>query len=143
MIDTVLILQHPINEADARNFGKKGNHGVQDMGPGGIINAYDWRVWSGSGFGRRLQNSLNAGNGYAFEVSDMGQYVSVRASYHCHGTGKTISKTFIIAFDDPKWGDGKIFATSTKWRTISNVDQAASYINQAIRSYTGAATSGN
>jgi hypothetical protein len=69
--------------------------------------------------------------------------VVVKASYHCSGTGKTISKTFAITFDDPKLGNGSIYATSTKWRTFTNPDQAASYINSVIRSLTGPAESGN
>lgn len=142
METTFLKLVCPINE-DLRTVGRTDATGAVDKGPSGIINKYDWRVWNGAAFGRQLQGMLRSGGGYNFEVTDMGQYVACRASYHCVSTGKSISKVFIVAFDNPKLGDGKVFATSTKWRTISTVQQAANYINSAIRSYQGWAESGN
>lgn len=130
-----LIITQPINEADdGRVLGRSGATGAVDKGPGGQPGRYDWRLWTGSGYGRRLQSSLSGGNGYSYEVTDMGKYVVVRGSFHNLGTGKTISKTFVIAFENPKIGDGKVFATSTKWRTVSNVEQAATYIKSTIQS---------
>lgn len=130
-----------INEADdPRISGKSSATAAGDMGPGGIINRYDWRVWSATGFGQMLSRSLSWGYGYSYEVTDMGRFVSVRAEYHSTATGKSVSKTFIITFDSPKSGDGTIFATSTKWRTFSNVSQAANYINSTIRSLAGRAS---
>ena len=108
--------------------------GSTDFGPNGMINAYDWRLYSGAGFGKRLQSMLGGGNGYSYEVTDMGQYVSVRGTYYNLAKGASRSKVFIIAFENPKIGDGKIFVTSTKWRTISNVEQAAAYIKSSIQS---------
>lgn len=129
-----LVINQPVNESqDGRLLGKAGNMATRDYGPG-IINAYDWRVWSASGFGNRLRGLLNSGSGRSFEVSDMGAYVVVRATYHNTATGEGKTKTFVISFDNPKIGDGKIFSTSTKWRTFSTVGQAASYINSAITS---------
>ncbi len=138
-----LLIKQQVNEADNRVQGTSGATGAVTTGPGGVINAYDWRVWNASGFGRQLQGALQAGRGYSFEVTDFGQYVSCRASFHSVATGKSITKHFVVAFDNPKRGDGKVFATSTKWRTISNVQQAASYINQSIRAIAGAAESNN
>lgn len=136
MVDVVLYLVNNICEAgDGRVQGRSNATGALDKGPGGYINRYDWRVWNGSGFGQRISASLNnMGKGYSAEVSDFGQYVVIRASYHNTATGKGVHKTFAVVFDNPKIGDGKVFNTSTKWRTISNVDQAASYINSTIRS---------
>lgn len=130
---TYIKIVQPIRE-DGRVQGRLGATGAVDQGPNGMINAYDPRLWTGSGYGRRLQSYLRSGDGYSFEVTDMGQYVAVRGSFHNLGTGKTVSKTFIIAFDNPKVGDGRVFATSTKWRTVSNVDQAANYIKSTIQS---------
>lgn len=133
---TVIKLIQPINEAiDTRLSGKAGNTGVRDYGPNNNPNAYDWRLYSGSGYGKQLQAWLSGGNGYSYEVTDMGQYVVVRGVYHNLATGKTTTKDFVIVFDDPKTGDGKIFATSTKWRTVSNLNQAANYIKQTIQSF--------
>ena len=114
-------------------MGRSGALGSTDYGPGGMIDAYDWRLYNGAGFGRRLQSMLGGGNGYSYEVTDMGKYVSVRGTYHNLAKGTSRSKVFIVAFDNPKVGDGKVFATSTKWRTISNVEQAASYIKTTIQ----------
>lgn len=124
-----------INEADdGRVLGRSGATGAADQGPGGMIGRQDWRLYSGSGYGRRLQSSLSGGNGYSYEVTDMGKFVVARGTYHNLATGKTISKTFVITFSDPKNGDATVFATSTKWRTVSNVDQAASYIRSSTQS---------
>lgn len=141
MNETIFLrITPPLNESDSRNTNRSSASASRDVGPF-YVNQWDWRVWSGSGFGKRLQSALPAGRGYSFEVTDMGRYVSARASYHSSSTGKSVAKTFIISFDDPKLGDGVIFATSTKWRTFSNVDQAASYINQTIRSLAGSTES--
>lgn len=135
MEPTYLVIKQPVNESDGRLLGKAGNMPSRDYGPG-IINAYDWRLWSASGFGNRLRGMLSAGDGKkSFEVTDMGAYVVVRAAYHSTATGEGRTKTFVIAFDDPKVGDGKIFTTSTKWRTFSSVQQAASYINSTVNSF--------
>ena len=125
----------PVFESDGRTQGRSGATGGHDYGPNGVIDAYDWRLYNGAGFGKRLQASLAGGNGCSYEVTDMGKYVTVRGTYHNLAKGISRSKTFIIAFDDPKIGDGKVFATSTKWRTISNVDQAANYIKSTIQSF--------
>lgn len=132
---TYLIITQPINEADdPRVLGRSGATGAANQGPGGQPDRYDWRVWTASGYGRRLQSYLRSGEGYSYEVTDMGQYVVVRGSFHNPATGKGVSKTFVVAFDDPKRGDGKVFATSTKWRSVSNVDQAANYIKSTVQS---------
>lgn len=132
---TYIKIVHPITEADdGRVQGRKGYTGMADQGPGGMIGRQDWRLFSGSGYGRRLQSSLPGGNGYSYDVTDMGKYVVVRGTGHNLATGKTVSKTFVIVFEDPKYGDATVFATSTKWRTVSTVDQAASYIRSTIQS---------
>lgn len=134
---TVLRIVEPINEGDGRIQGVKGYQGGYDMGPGGVVNPYDWRVWSGSGYGKQIQNFLGGGYGYSYEVCDMGKYVMVRASYNNSATGKAVSKMFAIVFQNPKMGDAMVFATSTKWRTVSNPNQAANYIKQTIQSMSG------
>ena len=68
----------------------------------------------------------NIGNGLWAEVSDFGKYVTVVAGYHNTVSGRSSTKHFIIVFQ--KDGVGTIFTSSTKWRTISGVGQAASYI---------------
>ncbi len=132
--DVILIIQQPINEADGRTAGRRNYSSAGDSGPGVYPGMYDWRVWDAAGFGRQLQRALSTEPGYAAEITDFGQYVSARVSYHNVATGKAVSKTFVIAFESPKWGDGKVYASSTKWRTISNISQAAQYIKSYISS---------
>ena len=121
-------------ESDSRLYGKSNATGAVNYGPNNMPNKYDWRVWSSAGFGKVIQNSLPKGDGYWSEVHDCGKYVSVRAGYNSVAAGKSVAKSFVIVFDSVKSGDGKIFASSTKWRTISNYTQAASYISSVIRS---------
>lgn len=128
MDTTVLVLE------DGRGFGKSRATGTTDYTPNGYEYTYDWRVWSSAGFGRRLQNALPKSNGYYSEVLDCGKYVVVKASYTNVATGKTVGKQFIVVFDNANKGDGKVFSTSTKWRTISSVEQATSYISSYISS---------
>lgn len=133
------VLHSGLNETmDPRTYGKKGNQSSALTGPGGQTGMTDWRVWNGTGFGQRLQSQLgNMGKGYSAEVTDFGQYIAVRASYHNAVTGKSICKTYVVAFDHPDKGDGRVMVTSQKWRTISSYDQAASYIISSIKSYSG------
>lgn len=103
-----------------------------DMGPLGIPGMYDPKVWSSVGYGKKLQQSLPNKNGYYNEVTDFGAIVAVRAGHHESATGKGKEKTFVIVFDSLTSGNGRIFTSSTRWRTISSVDQAASYIKSVI-----------
>lgn len=135
MNDTiVLYLQTPINEVDARS-GASGNiAGTGSEGPGGFYGAYDYRVWDGTGYGQILQREANpGGKGYSVDVLDCGQHISVTAHYQSPATGKKISQSFIVVLKSPKSGNGTIFMTSTKWRTVSSVQQAASYIRSSIK----------
>lgn len=133
-IEAVLVNTEPIIESDARNYGTTYN--ASDRGPGYKPHQMDWKVWSGAGYGQRVASALgNLGKGYSFEVSDMGKCISVRAAYHNTATGRGVEKTYIIYFDSVKKGDGTVFATSTRWRTVSNPEQAASYISMSIKGY--------
>lgn len=125
---------------DGRNYGKSGATGTQDITPKGYEYTHDFKIWTNSGFGRRLINGLPQGNGYSSEVLDCGKYVSCKVNYVNPSTGKGVSKQFVVVFENPKFGDGKVFCTSTKWRTISSVDQAISYMGSYIRSLAGTTT---
>ena len=143
--EAVLYISQPINEIfDPRTVGKKGPRAasLSGAGPGNQTSMTDWRAWSSAGFGQRLQGSLSSlGKGYSAEVTDFGQFVAVRASYHNTVTGKCVSKTYVVAFEDINKGDGRVMVTSQKWRTISSYDQAASYIISSIRNYSSQTSS--
>ena len=130
--DTILVLQQDINE-DRRTNSTRTAVG-SDSGPGIYVGAPDPRMYSAYNFGRTLQNMLNnIGNGFYSQVSDFGKYVSVTIGYNNPVTGRSATKSFLIDFEG-KGGDGRIFASSTRWRSISGADQAASYIRSSCSS---------
>jgi hypothetical protein len=72
------------------------------------------------------------GNDFSSRVTDFGKWVTVDISHHNHITGRTSSKTFLIVFQQK--GDGIVLSTHNRYRTISGVDQAASYIKSVASS---------
>ncbi len=115
--------------------------GSADSGPGknNLINMFDPKLYIGTGFGKRIRQSLGYGNdGSSYNVTDLGQVVVVVARYFYQPTGKEISKVFAIVFGLPdltgKPGVGRVFTSSTKWRDISTPDQGASYIKMYVNS---------
>ena len=127
---TVLyIQQEELNEsADRRSVNTKMVNGL-DRGPNGIVNYDDPKLYTATNFGRQLQNMLSNSNNFWAEVSDFGRYVVVTAGYHNTVSGRSATKHFVIAFDLD--GVGTVFTSATKWRSISGVSQAASYIKSA------------
>lgn len=131
----VLYIEKPILEADSRTGMHTNTMGTANRGPHGFYGAYDWKVWDGTGYGQRLQREANpGGKGFSIDVHDCGQQISCTAHYQSPGSGKKVSQSFIIVLNRPDRGDGTVFMTSTKWRTVSSISQAASYINSTIRS---------
>ena len=127
---TVLYIQSEnLNEgADRRSVNTKMVNGL-DRGPNGIVNYDDPRLYTATNFGRQLQTMLSNSNNFWAEVSDFGRYVVVTAGYHNTVSGRSATKHFVIAFDPD--GVGMVFTSATKWRSISGVSQAASYIKSA------------
>ena len=127
---TVLYIQpENLNEsADRRAVNSRPINGV-DRGPGGVVNYDDPKLYMSTNFGRQLQSMLTNSNNFWAEVSDFGKYVVVTAGYHNTVSGRSATKHFVIAFDPD--GVGTVFTSATKWRSISGVGQAASYIKSA------------
>ena len=127
---TVLYIQSEnLNEgADRRSVNTKMVNGL-DRGPNGIVNYDDPKLYTATNFGRQLQTMLSNSNNFWAEVSDFGRYVVVTAGYHNTVSGRSATKHFVIAFDPD--GVGTVFTSATKWRSISGVSQAASYIKSA------------
>ena len=127
---TVLYIQpENLNEgADRRSINTKMVNGL-DQGPNGIVNYDDPKLYTATNFGRQLQTMLSNSNNFWAEVSDFGRYVVVTAGYHNTISGRSATKHFVIAFDPD--GVGTVFTSATKWRSISGVSQAASYIKSA------------
>lgn len=108
------------------------------VGPGDLGNIIDPTLYMGSSFGAWIASRLSQmGRNYSAQVSDFGQFIAVTATGHNLIQGKSVTKTYVIAFNNPKRKDGRVYVTSKKWRTISDPDQAASYIAQSIRAYAG------
>lgn len=96
-------------------------------------NTDDPKMYNAFTFGNAVRQALNnMGNGFSAEVTDFKKWVVVKANHHNTITGKTSSKTFLIVFQ--KKGDGMILSTHNRYRSISGVDQAISYIKSVINS---------
>ena len=121
-----------INEdGDARKFATTGPTSYNAYDNTSPSTGYDPSVYSQLAFGNTLRSSLgNIGTGWIAEVSDFKKWVVVNMSYHSTVSGRTCSKIFLIVFNG-KNGDGMVFSTSNKWRSVSGVDQCASYIRSA------------
>lgn len=123
--DAILCVELPINESDDRLYAKRGPGATRGFGP--YWNADDPKMYGSFTFGNSLKQSLgNMGYGYGCQVTDFKKWVVVNVTYHNHITGKSSSKTFLIVFKEK--GDGIVLSTHNRYRTISGVDQAASYI---------------
>ena len=129
--DAILVLKNQINEDDRYHSSKGPDYSPK--GPGGDAGIPDPKMYANNNFGRVLRDSLKDMTGGAVvKVSDFGQYVVVDVGFHDYIAGKTSTKTFLIVFEYK--GDGLIFTSSTKWRTISGANQAVSYIKSACSS---------
>lgn len=97
------------------------------------FNVIDPKMYSSFNFGRIIRNAITSmGAGWSAEVSDFKKWVVLRVNYHNFETSRSASKTFLIVFEQN--GDGMVFSTHNKYRTISGVDQASSYIKSACNS---------
>lgn len=129
--DAILYIDPLINEDDRYNAKSKPDSGV--YGPGKYVDVDDPKLYTNNSFGRVLSNTINGfGTNYFGEVSDFGKWVVATVGYHDHISGHTAKKTFLVVFKDK--GDGLVLSSSTKWRSISGVDQAASYIRSVCSS---------
>ena len=129
--DSILYLENDwVNEAavDPRLFAKR--IPGDDGGFTQYFNADDPRMHTQYNFGNALRNQLTSlSNGFSAEVVDFKKWVTVRVTHSNHLTGKSASKTFLIVFQHK--GDGIVLSTHNKYRSISGVDQAATYIRNA------------
>lgn len=79
--------------------------------------------------GGNIRSALSSlGAGYSVKVIDYGSDVFVSVSYTNSMTGKTAGCNFLIKFTS-KRGEGIIKANEARYRTISSVTDAISYIN--------------
>jgi hypothetical protein len=94
------------------------------------MDADDPKMYSSFSFGNIVRQTLNnMGNGFSAKVTDFKKWVVVEIAHHNTITGKSASKTFLVVFKHK--GDGMVLTTHNKYRSISGVDQALSYIKSA------------
>jgi hypothetical protein len=75
---------------------------------------------------------------YNIEVCDFGPAVSIRVTYNNPRTCKSASSTYLLVFNS-KGGDGHLYTSSARSRTVSDFGQAASYVRsmaQALQNKT-------
>lgn len=130
--DAILCVQEPINEGgyDDRRYATKNPQGNDRGLISPYVNYDDPKMYANFSFGQTLQSRLNdMGKEYSAKVTDFGKWVVAEVSHVNVVTGRSSSKTFLIVFQNK--GDGMVLSTHNKYRTISGVEQAASYIRSA------------
>lgn len=132
--DAILYVENPcINESDERLYAKRIPGDV-----GGFSQYFDTddpKLYTQFSFGNSLRSLLsNMSSGFSAEITDFKKWVTVRVTHNNILTGKSSSKTFLIVFKSKS--DGIVLSTHNKYRTISGVDQAASYIRNVCNSLT-------
>ena len=141
--DAILVCNYEdmINEWDNRVVSKTAVDG-KTYHRGSSWEWDDPKIYAGNGFGRLLQSDLNCwGPNFSARVSDFGKWVTVDVTHHNFVTGRSASKSFLVVFNGGPKGDDKaggiVLSTNNKWRTISGVSQAASYIRSACSALEG------
>lgn len=143
--DTILYIDNPINEA-------KADPRTQYAGGAPLSKGYDIRFGylkntqgnNPYNYGQSLRSTLPCTGGWSTEVADFGTEIAVKITYNNPATGRSASKMYLIVFDmATKNGKGMIKVSNAKWRSISDISQAASYIKGAsssLQNYTSASS---
>ena len=130
--DAILYIEEDRNifEADARIAGNgKIDAAIKSMTGRGYYNTDDPQMYNEFTFGKIIKRALDAIQGFHAEVSDFKKWVVVRVTYSNYETSRTASKTFLVVFKQDK--EGIVLSTHNRYRSISGVDQAISYIKSA------------
>lgn len=143
VFDTILELDCPINEInekrderlDTLKIGTKTITGASDY----TQQAWFMNPYDNFSLGSYVRGGLSLGRGFSTRVFDMGTDIVVHIEYYDIGTCKTASAYFLIKLLNKK-GEGCVKASSNRYRTISTIGEAISYISsraKALPSYTG------
>lgn len=123
---------------DPRNYNSKLPVGSDKPIKGQYVNYIDPKLYANWSFGNQLKRDVQSlGNNYSCEVSDFGQEIVIRVTHNDVVSGRTASKTFLIIFTNTK-GEAYIKSHSNKWRSVSGLGQAASYIKSICSNLTSA-----
>lgn len=132
--DAILHIEPNINEAvsDPRTINK-GKLPDITRGFSKYWDVNDPKMYNMFSFGNSIRQALNSmGSGFSCQVTDFKKWVVVVVTHSNTITGKSASKTFLIVFDLKK--DGIVLSTHNRYRSISGVEQAISYIKNACSS---------
>jgi hypothetical protein len=136
--DAVLYIvpeENVLENNDPKIYAKKGH-----LGPDKAFNVHtnwdDPKLYNAYSFGRSIQQGLSSlGDGFSCRVTDFAKWVVVEVSHHNILTGRTASKTFLIVFQQDN--SGIVLSTANRYRTISGVSQAISYIRTSMSTLQG------
>lgn len=129
--DAILMITQPLLEADNRLYTRKSGGKIGSFGTPHTSD--DPRMYNAFTFGNAVRQYFsNMGAGWSCQVTDFKKWVVVTISCSNTITGKMSSKTFLIVFQQN--GDGIVLSTHNRYRTISGVDQACTYIRSACTS---------
>lgn len=138
--DAILYCDDSINESayDDRVYGDNTISQTKGFRVG-----MDWddpKLFANNSFGNILKSSLSSmSKGFSNKVVDFGKWVTAEVTYHDSITGRSASKIFLIVFKQK--GNGIVLSTHNRYRTISGVEQAASYIKSACSSLSNSTSS--
>lgn len=134
--DAILYYDTINEDYDDRNYASMGSTVSQTKAFNVGLDYDDPKMYASYSFGNRLKSSLDSMNSnYSNKIVDFGKWVTVEVTHHDKISGRSASKTFLIVFKHK--GDGIVLSTHNRYRTISGVDQAASYIRSACSSLQG------
>lgn len=126
--------ENTFENVDQRNINRKLMKGSDEPLFGKYANVIDPKLYASFSFGKQLKNDINnMGKDYSCEITDFGQEVVCTVTHSDTVTGRSASKTFLIVFTNTK-GDAYVKSNSNKWRSISGLGQAASYIRSVCSS---------
>lgn len=128
--DAILYVKPNINESDARMYSKGKTNLTTAKGFTRYIDADDPKLYDAFSFGNAARQALNnIGPGFTCQVTDFKKWVVITITHSNVITGRSSSKTFLVVFNPNK--DGIILTTANRYRTISGIEQACSYIRSA------------
>lgn len=131
--DAILYIEDDncILESDERIYAKDAPKTTK-----GFKVSADWddpKLYNHFSFGNLLKTNLDGmGKNFSNKIVDFKKWVTVEVTHHDIITGRSASKTFLIVFKEK--GNGIVLSTHNRYRSISGVDQAASYIRAACGS---------
>ena len=138
-VDTVLVLDESnINEKRDERLDILPNASQRNwaMAPEYLKQGWFMNPYDNFSLGNYVRSGLSLGNKYGVGVYDFGNAIMVEITYYDIGTCKTSGAKFLIQIGN-KNGKGVVRSSSSKFRTISNIGEAISYIRSRANYLSG------